>query len=45
MVTIPMAQAVKDYIIDLVVATRQPGRVAPALQGLGELIAYGASPP
>jgi MoxR-like ATPase len=41
---IPMAQSVKDYIVDLVVATREPGRVAPSLEGLGELIAYGASP-
>jgi MoxR-like ATPase len=41
---IPMAQSVKDYIVDLVVATRQPGRVSPALAELEPLIAYGASP-
>jgi MoxR-like ATPase len=41
---IPMAQSVKDYIVDLVVATREPGRVSPALADLKELIAYGASP-
>jgi len=41
---IPMAQSVRDYIVDLVVATREPERVDPALAGLKELIAYGASP-
>ncbi len=41
---IPIAQSVKDYIVDLVVATRDPERVHPDLGGLRELIAYGASP-
>jgi MoxR-like ATPase len=41
---IPMAQSVKDYIVDLVVATREPERVSPALADLKGLIAYGASP-
>ncbi|MFC1572422.1 AAA family ATPase [Candidatus Eisenbacteria bacterium] len=41
---IPMAQSVKDYIVDLVLATRVPGRVNPALEDLGALISYGASP-
>ncbi|MCK4412447.1 MAG: AAA family ATPase [Candidatus Eisenbacteria sp.] len=41
---IPMAQSVKDYIVDLVVATREPGRVVASLESLRELIAYGASP-
>jgi MoxR-like ATPase len=41
---IPMAQSVKDYIVDLVLATREPERIDPALAGLKELIAYGASP-
>ncbi|MBM3316603.1 MAG: AAA family ATPase [Candidatus Eisenbacteria bacterium] len=41
---IPMAQSVKDYIVDLVLATREPERMHPALKGLRELIAYGASP-
>jgi len=41
---IPMAQSVKDYILDLVIATRLPGRMHPELEGLEKLIAYGASP-
>ena len=41
---IPMAQSVKDYIVDLVLATREPERIDPALAGLRELIGYGASP-
>jgi len=41
---IPVAQSVKDYIVDLVLATRVPGRVSPDLEELGALIAYGASP-
>ncbi|MBD3237071.1 MAG: AAA domain-containing protein [Candidatus Eisenbacteria bacterium] len=41
---IPMAQSVKDYILDLVLATRAPGEVDAQLSELGELIAYGASP-
>ncbi len=41
---IPMAQSVKDYIVDLVLATRVPGRVNPSLESLDALIAYGASP-
>jgi MoxR-like ATPase len=41
---IPMAQSVKDYIVDLVIATREPERVSPALAELKGLIAYGASP-
>jgi len=41
---IPMAQSVKDYIVDLVVATREPERVSPRLAELKGLIAYGASP-
>lgn len=41
---IPMAQSVKDYIVDLVVATREPERVSPKLAELKGLIAYGASP-
>ncbi len=41
---IPMAQSVKDYIVDLTIATRDPERVHPGLSGLKELIAYGASP-
>ncbi len=41
---IPMAQSVKDYIVDLTIATRDPERVHSGLSGLKELIAYGASP-
>jgi MoxR-like ATPase len=41
---IPMAQSVKDYIVELVLATRVPGRISPQLEGLQGLIAYGASP-
>ncbi|MFH1143455.1 MAG: AAA family ATPase [Candidatus Eisenbacteria bacterium] len=41
---IPMAQSVRDYIVDLVIATREPERVHPGLAGLKDLIAYGASP-
>jgi len=41
---IPMAQSVKDYIVDLTIATRVPERIHPSLAGLRELIAYGASP-
>jgi len=41
---IPMAASVRDYIVDLVLATREPERIDPALAGLRELIAYGASP-
>ena len=41
---IPMAQAVKDYIVDLVLATREPGRINPELEGLDPLISHGASP-
>ncbi|MCK4303488.1 MAG: MoxR family ATPase [Candidatus Eisenbacteria sp.] len=41
---IPIAQSVKDYIVDLVLATRVPGRVNPELVDLQPLIAYGASP-
>jgi MoxR-like ATPase len=41
---IPIAQSVKDYIVDLVLATRAPGRVSPDLEELGTLIAHGASP-
>ncbi len=41
---IPMAQSVKDYIVELVLATRVPGRVSPQLENLAPLIAYGASP-
>ena len=41
---IPMAQSVKDYIVDLVIATREPERVSPKLAELKGLIAYGASP-
>ena len=40
----PMAQSVKEYILDLVLATRAPERIDGQLGGLGELIAYGASP-
>jgi len=39
-----MAASVRDYIVDLVLATREPERIDPALAGLRELIAYGASP-
>ena len=41
---IPMAQSVKDYIVDLVMATRLPGRISPQLDELTPLISYGASP-
>ncbi len=41
---IPMAQSVKDYIVDLVVATRVPSRIAAELADLDPLISYGASP-
>ncbi len=41
---IPMAQSVKDYIVDLVMATRLPGRTSPQLEELTPLISYGASP-
>ncbi len=41
---IPMAQSVKDYIVDLVLATRVPSRVSPDLENLDALIGYGASP-
>ncbi len=41
---IPMAQSVKDYIVDLVLATRLPGKISPQLEELAPLIRYGASP-
>jgi len=41
---IPMAQSVKDYIVDLVLATRVPAQVSPSLEGLGPLIGHGVSP-
>jgi MoxR-like ATPase len=41
---IPMAQSVKDYIVDLVLATRVPSQVNPALSELEPLISHGASP-
>ena len=41
---IPMAQSVKDYIVDLVLATRVPSQVNPALAELEPLISHGASP-
>lgn len=41
---IPMAQSVKDYIVDLVLATRLPGKISPQLESLQPLIRHGASP-